>query len=270
VLAHYSRLEAAAIRLERLAGRLPDLVIANSESGAASARRAGFRARRVATIANGIDTDSFRPPSPEERAAARALFGFPEAAAVIAVVARLDPMKDHTTFLGALAILADARPRSIALIAGDGLAATGAALRRLAEALGVADRVVWIGARQRVLDVYHAADLFCLPSAFGEGFPNVVGEAMACGLPCVVTAVGDSARVVGDTGIVVPPADPQALARAMLDCMKLIGKSCPPCLAARDRIVKHFTTEAMISATESILLEIAASRRQRRLQRASC
>jgi len=269
-LTRYDWLERASIRLERWASHLPDLVIANSRCGATWARGPEFGAARVATIVNGIDTDWFRPPAAGERAAARTELGCPPAALVIAVVARLDPMKDHPTFLKALAIAAQTMPRIVGLIIGDGPMPVGARLRARTVALGIADRVIWAAARQQIREVYHAADILCLPSAFGEGFPNVVGEAMACGLSCIVTAVGDAAELVGRTGRVVAPRDPRELARAILDLAKPIRESQSCNLAARHRIVENFELNSMISATESSLLRVVAERSRREPGGAVC
>ena len=269
-MTRYDWLERASIRLERWASHLPDMVIANSRCGAAWARGPEFQAARVATIVNGIDTHWFRPPAAGERAAARADLGCPPATLVVAVVARLDPMKDHPTFLKALAIAAQTVPHIIGLIVGDGPPPVVARLRAKTAALGIADRVIWAAARRQVREVYHAADILCLPSAFGEGFPNVVGEAMACGLSCIVTAVGDAAELVGETGRVVPPRDPCELARAILDLAKPIRESQPCNFAARRRIVENFELNAMISTTESSLLRVVAERSRREPGGAVC
>lgn len=172
-------------------------------------------------------------------------------------------MKDHPAFLEALAITAQTEPDIVGLIVGDGPQPVIAHLKARAIALGIADRVIWAAPRRRVVEIYHAADVLCLPSAFGEGFPNVVGEAMACGLSCVVTSVGDAADLVGNTGRVVPPRDPHKLARAILDLAKLIRESHSCNLAARHRIVENFELKAMISATESSLLQVVARRVRR-------
>ena len=260
-VARYDWLQRVSLRLEQLASRLPDLVIANSEAGAAWAEGPRFGARRVVAIGNGIDTGRFRPASLVERADARAVLGIPAAVPAIAVVARLDPMKDHSTFLQALAIAADADPDLVAIIAGDGPPSVRARLEAEAGALGIAGRLVWVAAPPDVRTIYAAADLLCLPSAFGEGFPNVVGEAMACGLLCVVTQVGDSARVVGETGWVVAPRNPQVLAAALLDCLRSIRENPGLKLAARRRIIDNFALEAMISATDRALVQAVAQRR---------
>jgi len=179
-------------------------------------------------------------------------------------------MKDHPTFLKALAIAAQTMPRIVGLIIGDGPMPVGARLRARTVALGIADRVIWAAARQQIREVYHAADILCLPSAFGEGFPNVVGEAMACGLSCIVTAVGDAAELVGRTGRVVAPRDPRELARAILDLAKPIRESQSCNLAARHRIVENFELNSMISATESSLLRVVAERSRREPGGAVC
>ena len=266
----YDWLERTSIRLERWASHLPDLVIANSRCGAAWARGPAFGAPRVTTIVNGIDTDQFRPATPEQRVAARTALGCSPAALVIAVVARLDPMKDHPAFLEALAITASTEPRIVGLIVGDGSPPVIACLRARATALGIADRVIWVAARRQVNEIYHAADILCLPSAFGEGFPNVVGEAMACGLSCVVTSVGDAADLVGTTGRVVPPRAPRELARAILDLGKPIRESHSRNPAARNRVVENFELKTMISATESSLLQVVARRVRHELQSGVC
>jgi glycosyltransferase involved in cell wall biosynthesis len=198
------------------------------------------------------------------------VFGCLPATLVVAVVARLDPMKDHPAFLQALAIAAETTPHIVGLIVGDGPHRVVARLKARAVALGIADRVIWASARRRVTEIYHAADILCLPSAFGEGFPNVVGEAMACGLSCIVTSVGDAADLVGKTGRVVPPRDPCELARAILDLAKPIRESHSCNLAARRRIVENFELKKMISATESSLLQVVARRGRRELERGLC
>jgi len=269
-LTRYDWLERASIRLERWASHLPDMVIANSRCGATWARGREFGAARVTTIVNGFDTNWFRPAAPEERATARAVLGCPPAALVVAVVARLDPMKDHASFLEALAIATQTVPHIVGLIVGDGPQPVAARLKARTIALGIGDHVIWAAPRRQVSDIYHAADILCLPSAFGEGFPNVVGEAMACGLSCVVTSVGDAGDLVGTTGRVVPPRDPRELARAILDLAKPIRESHSCNLAARHRIVENFGMKAMISATETSLLRVVARRAHRESESAWC
>ncbi|MBE3143162.1 MAG: glycosyltransferase, partial [Planctomycetes bacterium] len=109
--------------------------------------------------------------------------------------------------------------------------------------------------------VYNALDICCSTSIFGEGFPNVVGEAMACGIPCVVTDVGDSAMVVGETGRVAPVSDIEALAQA-LRTMILLSDAERSALGemARQRILSNFSLQRMISNTETALAALVGDK----------
>lgn len=203
---------AAEARLARFV----DLTIANSEAGKAYAVSRGFPADRTIVVPNGIDTVRFAPDS-EARTRVRAEWGVPEDAPLVGMVARLDPMKGHPTFLRAAAVLSALRPEVRYVLVGGGPEAVRNALETLAGELGLGDRVVFAGARQDVAAVYSALDV-ATSASLGEGFPNVIGEAMACGVPCVVTDVGDSARIVDTLGVAVPPGQPEALAAGWERC----------------------------------------------------
>jgi glycosyltransferase involved in cell wall biosynthesis len=122
-------------------------------------------------------------------------------------------MKDHRTFLDAAAILAATRREVCFVLVGAGIEAASRALKAIAERR-IGDRVRLLGERNDMAAVYAALDIPTLSSACGEGFPNVLGEAMACGLSCVATDNGDAAELLGRTGIVVPPRESRALAAA--------------------------------------------------------
>ncbi|MEX0814035.1 MAG: glycosyltransferase [Dongiaceae bacterium] len=181
-----------------LSGR-PDAVVANSQGGLAAHLRIGYRPRRAAVIHNGIDVTAFAP-DPAARAAVRRTLGIDPAAPLLAHVARVDPMKDHAGFLAALAGLPGVQALAI-----------GAGTERLPPAAGLHR----LGRRDDVPRLLAAADLAVSSSAFGEGFSNALAEGMAAGLPAAATDVGDARRIVGDTGLVVPPGDPAALAAAI-------------------------------------------------------
>jgi glycosyltransferase involved in cell wall biosynthesis len=203
----------------------PDLVIANSAAGLKSHLTLGYRPRRAEVVANGIDVDEYRPNAAARDAVRREL-GIPEGAIVLAHVARVDPMKDHATFLAAMARL----PEISALMVGAGT-----------ENLPAGRNVVRLGRRDDVARLLAAADFVVSSSRFGEGFSNALAEGMACGLPAVATDVGDAKVIVGDTGLVVPPAHPDAFAAAIRTL------KAEPAAArmergrrARMRIVEHF------------------------------
>lgn len=256
-LAERGRVWRAIFALERLTARRADLIVSNSWAGRDHLRRQGFPADRMVVIPNGIDTDRFQP-RPDARSRLRAELGLANGDVAIGLVARLDPMKDHRTFLRAAAQLRDVRPDARFVCVGGGAADYAAELRAYADSLGLGDRVIWAGARADVPDVLSAFDVATLSSAYGEGFPNVVGEAMAAGLPCVVTDVGDAARVAGDTGRVVPVGDSAGLAQAWRhladaghDERRRLGQ------AARMSILERFPLQAMIEHTADQLAGLA-------------
>ncbi|MGA7486583.1 MAG: glycosyltransferase [Xanthobacteraceae bacterium] len=213
------------VRACTLLSRWPDVVTANSAAGLKSHLALGYRPRRAEVVANGIDVDEFRPDSAMRRTV-RLELGIPENAIVLAHVARVDPMKDHPTFLAAMAQVPDVS----ALLVGAGT-----------ENLAATRNVVRLGRRQDVARLFAAADFVVSSSRFGEGFSNVLGEGMACGLPAIATDVGDANLIVGDTGLVVPPEDPDALVAAF---RALAGESAATraerASRARARIVENF------------------------------
>jgi glycosyltransferase involved in cell wall biosynthesis len=249
---HYDWLNRLIPRLEAGLSRAANVIVANSHAGAAWAVSRGFPAARIAVVDNGIDTARFHPDA-KGRTEVRGEWPVSADQRLIGLVARLDAMKDHGNFLQACALLAVHRDDLRFVCVGGGSSSYRAELEALAERMGIADRLIWAGARQDMLAVYCALDIACSSSAFGEGFSNAVGEAMACGVPCVVTDVGDSARIVGEVGEVAPPRDSDALAAAigrMLDRLEgdaNIGRQ------ARDRVVAEYSLERMVLRTEQVV-----------------
>lgn len=226
------------------------LLVANSHRGLKDHVARGFRASRSIVIPNGIDSQRFRP-SEELRRRTRHKLKIPEEAVVIGRVGRLSPVKDYPTFLRAARSLKDRDPRAVFLCVGDGPKKNKRDLLALCRQLGLETSVIWTGTRSDIVALFNAMDI-AVSNSLSEGFPNVVAEAMACGVPCVVTDVGDSALVVGDAGLVVPPSDPEALVGAIeiLIATSPSGKEC------RHRIENAFSLETMTAATETALREL--------------
>jgi glycosyltransferase involved in cell wall biosynthesis len=247
-------LGAFATWVERRLSPVASLVIANSFRGSEDAIALGFDPKAIVVIQNGIDTEMFRP-DPAGGTRVRADWRIAAGEPVIGLVARLEPKKDHDTFLRATAIAAARRPDLRFVCVGDGPPATRSRLEAQARSLAMADRLVWAGLSRDMPAVYAALDVATLSSAFGEGFPNVVAEAMACGLPCVATDVGDTARILGDLGRVVPPENPEALAGGWLEALEQDGD---PELRSRRRrrIEGEYGLERMIDRTEQALLAL--------------
>lgn len=195
----YSAVLRLAVRACTCLSSGADLITANSIAGMKSHVVLGYRPRRAEVVANGIDVDEFKPDA-TARTIVRGQLGLSESGVLVAHVARVDPMKDQETFLAAMNELPDLR----ALMIGAG-----------SERLRDMPNVLRLGRRKDIAALLAAADLVVSSSAFGEGFSNAIAEGMACGLPAVATDVGDAREIVGETGVIVPPRDPHALAAAI-------------------------------------------------------
>lgn len=252
-LFRYDSLSRFSYWLECRLSRFAGLIIANSHAGRSYAVAHGFPAKRVAVIPNGIDTQCFRF-DPQGRKRIRAEWHVYEDELLIGLVARIDPMKDHAMFLQAANLLAAQYPKLRFACVGNGAPDYSEHLKQVAIALSLRERMIWAGALDDMAAVYSALDIFCSSSSYGEGFSNTIGEAMACGVPCVVTDVGDSALIVGATGSVVPPGDHRALAAAIGRLIDLppeerqgLGEAC------RARIVSEFGIDRLVQRTEQAL-----------------
>jgi glycosyltransferase involved in cell wall biosynthesis len=236
---------------------LPTRIINNSVASAAQhERRYGYDVSRRVILPNGFDTDLFRP-SAEARAQLRAALDVPGDALLIGLIGRYHPMKEHGIFLRAAAVLGQTHPDVHFVLAGERVNAANAELSRLVEELGLGKRVHLLGRRDDMHVVAAALDIAASASSSGEGFPNVIGEAMSCGVPCVVTDVGDSALVVGDAGTSVQPRDVPALARA-LDALVTMdrGERARLGARARQRVVERFSLQSVVQQYESLYIEV--------------
>lgn len=251
---HYDWLAEWNFRVGAWLSRFPDLIIVNSWAGKQHHIAHGYCGDRMLVIPNGIDTERYRPDREAGRHV-RAEWGVAENELLVGLVGRLDPMKDHATFLRAAARVAEERPDVRFVCVGDGPEPYRRELLALGESLGLRERLIWAGARSDMPAVYNAFDIV-VSSSYGEGFPNTVGEAMACGVPCVVTGVGDSARIVGETGIVVPARNPEALATGMIRLLTS-PERCGRGDAASLRIREMFSRERLLESTQAALFSIA-------------
>jgi glycosyltransferase involved in cell wall biosynthesis len=255
--AHSGRLTRYTVAACARLSSLPDAVVANSRVAVDVHRALGYRPRRVEVIPNGFDMHRFAP-DPAARGSVRAELGVAPGAPLVGMVARFDPQKDHATFLRAARAVADARPDAQFVLLGDGVQADNPEMAALVRAAAPGLRPHLLGRRDDVARLAAALDVAVLSSAYGEGFPNVVGEAMACGVPCVVTDTGDSAAVVGGTGRVVPPRDAPALADAVLGLLALpAGELRALGLAARARVGEHFALPAVIRRYAALYSQLA-------------
>ncbi|MFZ4775240.1 MAG: glycosyltransferase [Terrimicrobiaceae bacterium] len=202
---------------------IPSAIVSCSATAAEQHIQIGYDAVKMRTIPNGMDLARFQR-DPIKRAEARAEIGLTGEECLFGMVARYDPQKDHKNLLLALRELAARTDfRWKCALIGRGLDSSNAVLRDLLKDSGLDSRVLLLGARDDVSHIMNGLDCHVLSSAYGEGFPNVVAEAMACGVPCVATDVGDARRIIGNTGWVVPPRDQSALAGALGEVLEELG-----------------------------------------------
>jgi glycosyltransferase involved in cell wall biosynthesis len=253
----YDRRSAWIDRLAAKLSRFTDLIVVNSHAGKRHHAAQGYSSKRMVVIPNGFDTRQFYP---DERARQfmRNEWGIAENDRLIGLVARLDPIKDYPTFLRAAALLAQERQDVHFVSVGGGSTLYRRELQKLANDLGLGDRVIWAGERTDMCAAHNALDI-ATSSSSSEGFSNTTGEAMACGVPCVVTDVGDSAILVGSTGLVVPPGEPAAMAAAWTRLLDMpAGERAALGRAARQRIIEEYSIEQLVDRTEAALAGLIA------------
>ena len=249
--AYEKRGTVLVIKAGAMLSRHPSRIIYNAHESALHHERVGYHSARSVVIPNGFDVDRFVPDTnASERV--RAELGIPGTSPLIGLIARYHPMKDHDNFLQSASLLREHCPESHFLLVGRDVDSHNAELREKVESLGLSGCVHLLGERADIPRITAALDVAAL-SSFAEAFPNIVGEAMACAVPCAVTDVGDAARIVGDTGRVVPPRNPQALAAAWLELLAMapderrsLGQK------ARRRICQNFSLGAVVHQYESL------------------
>jgi glycosyltransferase involved in cell wall biosynthesis len=240
----------------------PAVIVCNSHAGRAAHERLGYRPRRWEVIPNGLDLDIFRP-SASARSRLRRDLGLSEATRVVGTLARYHPMKDHATFFRAAAIIAG-RHTDVHFAAAGRSVAGNPMLVELVDRYGLNGRVTLLGEQAQPADFLSGCDVVVSSSSYGEGFPNVVAEAMACGVPCVVTDVGDAARIVGDMGIVVPPRDSERLARGVLHYLDVGSAGIDDISrAARLRIADQFSLDRVIQRYDDLYGQVTGRTLQR-------
>jgi len=236
---------------------LPTRIVCCSEASQRLHAEVGYADDHMIVIPNGFDLTAFTPNS-EARVSVRQELGITPEAILIGLVGRFDAQKDHQTFIRAAARLLQNYPEAHFLLCGDEITWGNSMLAGWIDTTGIRRHCHLLGRREDIPRLTAAFDIAVSSSSHGEGFSNVIGEAMACGVPCVVTDVGDAALIIGDTGRVVPPRNPEALANDWCVLMELgaegrerLGR------AARDRIAANFNLPVIVAKYERLYEEIA-------------
>lgn len=252
------RLTAAVIRMCAPLSKLADHLIFVSRASQVQHEPLGYSLNKSCVIPNGIEVAKF-VPSPSARFAVRAELGLSEADVIIGVMGRYHPMKDHENFLRAAALLSEKHPEAQFVLVGRGIDSDNQNLASLIRELGISSQTHLLGERHDIPRLAAAFDI-CALSSYGESFPNVIGEAMSCEVPCVVTDVGDAGLIVGNSGRVVQPRDSAALANAWLEMIEL-GREGRQALgrAARSRVIELFTLNSVVARYETLYENVLAS-----------
>lgn len=245
-----------------LSRRLPKRILACADAVRRVHVGMGYDDARMSVIPNGFDTDVFRPDD-EARARVRRELAVADDAVLVGLPARFDPQKDHATFLAAAAKVRPTHPNAVFVLCGEGTTVSNSKLEPLLSSSRVPPSALrLIGERHDMPTVMAALDVVVSSSAFGEGFPNVLGEGMAAGAIPVATDSGDSRAIVEGVGFVVPPRDADALARAICDALAL-----PPAErarraeAARERVVREYALAAVAQRYLALWRETAREAR---------
>jgi glycosyltransferase involved in cell wall biosynthesis len=237
---------------------IPRVIVACSERSRDVHVALGYAAAKMRVIPNGFDLEVFKPDA-AARVEVRRELGIDGDAPVAGLVARYDPLKDHPLFLRAARMIADALPAARFLLCGSGMDASNPAIAGPLRTLGLTEHVHLLAERRDIPRVTASFDIACSTS-FSEGFPNVIGEAMASGVPCVVTAAGDSALIVGDTGISVAPGDTDAFAAGCIEVLKLPADERAALGArARLRIAERFSIDSVVARYEELYQSMVSS-----------
>jgi glycosyltransferase involved in cell wall biosynthesis len=230
-----------------------DIVISNSEAGRKQAINDGYKNKKIIVISNGLDSLLFNK-NVILREEMRIMLKIPAAAVLIGTVARHDPMKGLDIFLKAASIHSLSFPNTYFLIVGSGPSKCTELLKSIAIKLGLIERLIWVEKTNNIAPYYNAMDIFTSTSINGEGFSNAIGEAMLSQLTCVATDVGDSRKILGDCGLIVPIDSPPSVAVAWSSLLSLSEEELRNIgVMSRNHVFNNFSIDTMATLTNSAL-----------------
>jgi glycosyltransferase involved in cell wall biosynthesis len=251
---------ALVIRFCALISKAATKILYNSETARAHHEGIGYAPLHGENIPNGFDTGIYRPDE-RARAGLRHELALGDKVPVVGMIARYDAMKGHGNFLSAAELLAGQNSDVHFVLVGRGVDGANPVFQRAAKLPCLAGRIHFLDERQDIPVLTAGLDVAVTPSV-SEGFANAIGEAMSCGVPCVVTDVGDSAKVVADCGRVVPPGDSAALAQAIADVLQMSSEARRDLgLRARQRVIDEFSISAVAARYEALYESLAGSER---------
>jgi len=236
----------------KISSWMPEKIICCSHAALDFHFALGYTKEKMTVIPNGFDLVAFQQDQ-DSRKSVREELGLDEETYLVGLVARFHPQKDHRNFIQAAEFIRKNNSSVQFMLCGDGINNENIQLKQWIKQAELEDNFHLLGVRKDVSRLVAAMDVAVSSSLGGEGFPNVIGEAMACSVPCVVTEVGDSALIVGDTGRVVAAKDSEALATAIIELLQAspefreeLGKQ------ARLRVENNYSLESVVKKYEAV------------------
>ena len=254
----YSNIEATGLKfstifiikiLSWLSYIIPSSIIIVSKRAKKLYEKKGFDNKKLKYIPNGFDLSTFKIKKNKKN-----YFNNKKRIPMIGNVARYDPQKDHSNLLKALSIIRSKNINFSCILVGSNVDSNNFDLLTKIKKLNLSSHIKLLGRSDNISQVMNHLDLHILSSSYGEGFPNVIAEAMACGTPCVTTDVGDSALIVGKTGWIVPPKNPNKLSKAIEKALSEIGSKNwdKRCIKSRIKIKEKFSINKMLKSYNNI------------------
>lgn len=238
----------------RLSGFIPKGIVCCAQEALRIHSELGYKTSKMSVIGNGYDL-ALLNPNDDLSIRLKTELNIKTNTLLLGMVGRFNPQKDHSSLLTALAMIKDRSSFFKVALIGRDLNSCNSSLNDYIKKLGLEAHLLLLDQRTDMSTVMNGLDIHVLSSS-SEGFPNVLAEAMACGTPCVTTNVGDAALIIGDTGWVVPPKNPQALAKAMIEAID--EKQNNPQAwqarkqACREQIVNNFSIEKMVESYHQV------------------
>lgn len=257
------RSNAKTLRVVRLLARLsrtiPSRIVTCSQAALETHAALGYPKEKFVVIPNGFDPTLFKP-DPTARHRIRVEMALDDTTPLVGLFARYDPQKNHQGFVSAAAMIHRQRPDVHFVLAGRGIDASNTELQARIHAAGI-DGVTHLLGERRDMPALNAAIDVAASTSSGEAFPNALGEAMACGTPCVATDAGDAPLIVGSTGAIVNRGDMQAWAAACLRMLDLPHvKRAALGDAARNRVTTMFDLDDIAARYENLFDDLAPGR----------
>ena len=250
-ISYEKKLTQWMVRLGKDWGGSCDVIIYNSHTSKQQHERLGYKKDKSIVIPNGFDLEKFSRDD-LARSEIRAELNIPDKMLVLGMVARFHPMKDHSTFAKAVRLIIDRFPNVVIVMAGKGINIENSVFMDSYNDIP-SHNIRFLGVRNDLPKLFNSFDVLCLASAWGEAFPNVLGEAMSCQVPCVTTDVGDCSFIVGDTGLIVPPQDEYAFSESVCKLLSLTSVARRNLGAqARSKVVNEYSIQSIVERYQGL------------------